>query len=125
MRAGRLRHIIAVRRPQSTLVRGSEVLTFVPYCNERAGIEPLRGNELLQSMQVNAELTTKIITRWSPQMEMVSASWIFAYKNPVTQEDVIYEVSAPPIHSQLGQRELIFMCKSGKNKPATHSGVIK
>lgn len=124
MRAGRLKHIVAVMRPQVTMVRGSEVKGYVLHCRERVGIEPLRGNELLQSMQINAELTTKIISRWAPQMEIVEADWIMVYKNPITKADVVYEISAPPVHNVLGNRELIFMCRSGKNKPAVHSGQI-
>ena len=125
MRAARLKHVVEIRCPQTTMVRGSEVLSFQLYCKERAGIEPLRGNELLQSMQVNSELTTKIITLWSPQLNIVEADWIIVSKNPVTSAETIYEISAPPIHSLLGHRELIFMCKSGKNKPSIHSGNIK
>lgn len=125
MRAARLKQVVEIRRPQSTMVRGSEVISFQHYCNERAGVEPLRGNELLQSMQVNPELTTKIITRWSPQLEIVEADWIMVITNPVTRAEVVYEISSPPVHSLLGHRELIFMCRSGKNNPAIHSGNIK
>jgi len=116
MRSGRLKHIVTLLRPTVTLLRGAEVKTFVKYCDERADIMPLRGQERLASMQVNAELTTKIVTRWSPTMELVESGWQIKWRNPTTKQDAVYEIDSPPINSGLSCKELIFMCKTN---PAT------
>ena len=117
MRAGRLKCIITFDRPISQMgAWNSENLVFESaFGGHHAAIEPLRGDELLRTMQINAELTTKIITRWSPILEQVTAKWRIRWRNPVTNQDVIYNIGAPPIRPQMGEREIHFMCKSGIN----------
>lgn len=117
MRAARLRHIVTVVRPQTVLDRGSARTTYVPYATSRAGIEPLRGNERLQSMQVNAEQTTRIVMRWDPKLELVEADWYIRWRNPVLNKDVYYGIASPPLLTNIAWRELIFMCRSGQDNP--------
>jgi len=118
MRAGRLKDLVTIVRPVTTLDRGSERTSYVQYCAAFAGIEPLRGNERLQSMQVNAEQTTRIVMRWEPRLELVEADWYITWKNPITLKLVYYGISAPPIHTNLNGREMTFMCRSGQDNPA-------
>lgn len=115
MRAGRLKFIVSFQRLQPTMVFGAEVKGFVHEFFERAAIEPLRGTELLASMQVNAEIKTRIVTRWSPKIEAVDATWTIVWKNAITKVDTVYEIVEPPINSTMARREMVFMCKSGTN----------
>jgi len=67
----------------------------------------------MRSGQILAELDTKIVIRWSPNVAVVSAKYRLRHaeqSNPTT-----YNIAAPPIHVNLGQREIELMCKSGVN----------
>lgn len=118
MRAGRLREIITFDEPVSAMGSwNDEILSFVPaIVGIRAAIEPLRGNENLNNGQITAELTTKIITRWSRNLARVTEKWRIRCYDPVLDKDVIYNIGQPPIQSLLNHREITFLCKSGVNQ---------
>ena len=116
MRAGRLKEIIWFDQPVSQLGTWNEDhLEFTPFFETRGGIEPIRGTEPFLTNQVNAEMTTKIVTRWSPNLNQVDSKWRIRHFDATANAFVIYNIGAPPIHTSLGQREMIFLCKSGLN----------
>lgn len=65
MRAGQLRHKLSIERPQTeTTASGhTKISSYDCIGTMRASIEPLRGREMLQAQQVNAETTHRIRAR--------------------------------------------------------------
>lgn len=116
MRAGRLRHRVIVERPEAARDdAGSEVLGWREIATVWAGIEPLRGSEALASAQVTAELDTRVVLRWSPLFEAQLTAKC-RVRHALKTSPVVYNVAAPPIHVNVGQREIQLLCKSGVNE---------
>lgn len=70
MRTGRLRHQVTIQTPIETkndfgelVVTWSNISTGV-----WVGIEPLRGREFFASKQTNAEIETRVVMRYRPDM---------------------------------------------------------
>jgi SPP1 family predicted phage head-tail adaptor len=65
MRSGRLRHQIRFERSTESQNEYNEVVnSWALLATAWAGVEPLRGNERLMAMQVQADADLKIITRY-------------------------------------------------------------
>lgn len=65
MRAGRLRHQIRFERSTETVNAYNEpVQTWSLLASAWVGIEPLRGNERIAAMQVQAAADVRIVTRY-------------------------------------------------------------
>lgn len=63
--AGRLRHRIVIQSPTETINSyGEREQTWATFATVWASIEPMRGRELLEAQQINAELSVKIRIRY-------------------------------------------------------------
>lgn len=115
MRAGRLRHQLIAEWPDTVRSdTGSESLIWRELITIRAGIEPIKGTERLIGNQILADLDTKIVVRWSPRVDEITAK--FRLRHPERSNPTIYNIAATPIHINLGRREVHFLCKSGVNR---------
>lgn len=68
MQAGRLRHRVELQRPDGTSRnRFNEArLNYTTAAHVWAAVEPLRGNEYMESQKLRAELTYRIRIRYYP-----------------------------------------------------------
>jgi len=76
MKIGRLRHRISIQKYVAARDSfGGELETWEDVANVWASIEPISGKEYFASQQVNAQVTTRIITRHiegiTPKMRVV------------------------------------------------------
>ena len=69
MRAGALRHLVAVMEP-STLkdAHGQRVLTFTQHSQRHASIEPLKQEERVAADRVQGVRTHRIVMRFHPDI---------------------------------------------------------
>lgn len=67
---GRLRHRITLRRPEWVRdpVSGARRQEMRPFAQRWATVEPLKGDERFQAMQVQAEVTHHIYMRYMPDI---------------------------------------------------------
>ena len=64
IRAGRLRHVIALERAVETQdATGAVEQTWVPYATRRASVEPLSGIELTAAQQQVPQVTHAVVIR--------------------------------------------------------------
>ena len=77
MRAGELRHQVALQAPAKTFdSEGQEVITWTTVATVRAAVVPLTGREYFETRAVNAELTHKVTIRYR---RGVKATWRVLY----------------------------------------------
>lgn len=64
MQAGKLRHVVTLRRAtESQNAAGEIVQSWADLATVRAEIVPLTGRELLDAKQIDAEMNTRIVIR--------------------------------------------------------------
>lgn len=111
MRAGRLRHRITIQRPEVTRSEtGAEIITWVTVIDRfPAEVAPLRGREYFQSDVQRADMDTKIIVRWMPQIQAMTAKW------RILHDGQIYNVYS---QANADNRNIMveIMAKTGVNK---------
>lgn len=109
MRAGRLRHMIQIEEAVTTAdSSGDPVTVWTAIGTTRADILPIRGREAVFGNQTLSEFDTKIIVRWSPLTELITA------KHRLTHQGTIFNVVSPA-HVAMGKEEIEILCKSGVN----------
>ena len=91
MRAGRLRHRVKIQAPFKDNAPGSGEITWNDYATVWASIEPLRGREFFEALQVNAEVTGKVIMRYlagvSPDMRILHGNRVFEILSIIDVEE--------------------------------------
>lgn len=103
MRAGRLRHRVKLQRATEACDdHGQPVKSWYTEATVPAGVEPLRGKELVAGNQTAAEATVRIVMRYRPD---VVADWRVVFG------DHIFEIVAPPLNPDYRNRELQLMCR--------------
>lgn len=104
MRAGRLRHRVDLERPSPTTNDYGEPETGWEFvARSWAAIEPLRGNERMQAMYIQAEANIRIILRWSTDVQDVDPSWRVVGRKT-------YDIKAV-MNIDERNREIHLMCK--------------
>jgi SPP1 family predicted phage head-tail adaptor len=87
MRAGKFRKIVSIEQPSRVAdAVGEMVPTWTPFAtNIYAEIEPLRGTEKLQAMQINASATDAVTIRYlpgvTPQMRITYGTRVLQIQN--------------------------------------------
>lgn len=119
MRAGKLRSRLIIERPNVTNDpdTNAELIAWDPVTTVWADIEPIvsiRGREVLLGDQVQAVIDMKITIRWSPLVDGVTAKW--RGRLATRYSEVIYNITAPPAQVNMGQREIVMLCKAGTNE---------
>ena len=110
MRAGRLRHRITLQQPTRTQnSMGEPVVSWSDVATVWAAVEPIKGSERLAADQLQAELDTRIVIRWSSDVSAISAAWRCVFGS------VIYNIAAPPVNRGQLNKDIELMCKSGVN----------
>ncbi len=108
MRAGRQRHRITLDAPvTSQNGTGEEIVAWTPVMTLWAAVEPLKGREQLIAQQILATSDTRIIIRWSPNVDQITEKW------RVRKQQTIYNI-LDVIPVNLNQREVHLMCETGK-----------
>jgi SPP1 family predicted phage head-tail adaptor len=82
MRAGRLRHRITIQEKSvSRNTYGEEQISWVDVATVWGAVEPLRGDEFIESARAGAEVTTRIVIRYrsgiQPEMRVVYGSHVY------------------------------------------------
>lgn len=108
--AGRFRHRLLIQKPVMVLdeTTGERVPDWQPVIEVWADIMPLRGKEALTGEQILADMNTRIVVRWSPILEEVTAAHRGLHQN------TIYNFVSLA-HINLDRREIEIMAKSGAN----------
>lgn len=118
MRAGKLNARLVIERPEvSQDDTGAELIAWVKVATVWAWIAPIisiRGREALMGDQVQAAVDVKITIRWSPHIDGMSAKWRVRFAK--RDNPIIYNISAPPAQVNMGQREVVLLCRAGVNK---------
>ncbi len=124
MRAGKLNSRLIIERPsisQDTASAepntGAELITWEKVGTVWALIAPIvsiRGREQLVSDQIQAPVDVKITMRWSAHIDGMSAKWRLRFAT--RDNPIIYNISAPPMQINMGQREIVVLCKVGLNE---------
>lgn len=103
MRAGKLRHTIAIERATSEPNEIGEMIpTWAPIATVAASIEPLTGREYYAAQSLQSEVTTKIRLRHLPGI---------LPSDRITHGAAIYDV-LEVIDPEMRNIELVLMCKS-------------
>lgn len=102
MNAGKLNHRITVQSKTAAAdTYGGETITWTTFATVWASIEPLRGNEFIESQRAGAELTTRIRVRYRSG---------YAPTMRVTWGTHVYDVEAVINVNEAG-RETQLMCR--------------
>lgn len=102
MRTGRLRHRIIIKsKTVSRGASGQENITWTTVATLWGSVEPLRGNEFLESMREGAEVTTRIVVRYYPSLDPVMRVYWGSH---------VYDILSI-INPDSRNRELQLMCK--------------
>ena len=73
MRAGRMRHVVCIQTPIEVPNEfGEPVKQWKEILKTWAGIEPLKGNEKFSAMQVQSEVDSRIVIRWSSCADQIT-----------------------------------------------------
>ena len=106
MRAGRLKHTIAIEQLDETQDSHGEPLnTWAPYITRRASVEPLLGREYFAARQDIAEVTTRFRLRYDSETRLITAKMRVSYNGQY------YDIESPPINVGEANKEIILMCK--------------
>ena len=102
MRAGRLRHRIAIQAAtESKGATGQTLRTWSTVTTVWAGIEPVKGEERLAAQGVAAKLTHRVILRYGAYASLTSAHrFLFGSR--------IFEIVAPPVNRD--ERNIEWLC---------------
>lgn len=118
MRAGKLNARLVIERPDvSRDDTGAELITWRKVATVWASIAPIvsiRGSEALVGDLVQAQINVKITIRWSPRIDGMSAKWRVRFAT--RDNPIVYDIAAPPAQVNMGQREVVLLCKSGLNE---------
>jgi head-tail adaptor len=79
-----------------------------------APIAPPRGREILAEGIVQDQVDVQVTIRWSPLIDAMSAKWRMRF--PAADNPIVYNIASPPVQSDMGQRQVIVMCKAGLNE---------
>lgn len=91
VRAGQLRHRVALQRPVSTRNSFGEVtLAWETYAERWAAVEPISGRERLLAAQVQAQLTHRVLLR--PLDVTVSPRDQVAYRGRVLKVEAVRDL---------------------------------
>lgn len=118
MRAGKLNSRLVIERPDvSRDDTGAEITAWRRVATVWALIAPIvsvRGREALLADQVHADIDVKITIRWSPRIDGMSAKWRVRFAT--RDNPIVYNIAAPPAQVNMGQREVVLLCRSGTNE---------
>jgi len=109
MRAGKLRHRIAVDKP--VVVRddtGDSVSTWVTQTIVWGSIEHLNGRETMLASQITADMTTRITLRWSNKISNLNPKWRLRHGNTV------YSILSA-LNVEEKNESFLIIANSGKN----------
>ena len=105
MRAGRLNQRITFqRRTESLDAYREDVGTWTDLVEVAAGVEPIRGKEFFAALQVQSDITTLIVVRYSSDVSGITA------KDRIVHGSDTYDIAGPPINVNSRNKELHFMC---------------
>lgn len=69
MRAARQRHLVEFQRATETAnAFGEPVQTWATISSDWCAVEPLKGNEKFEAMQVQTDIDTRIVARWHKKL---------------------------------------------------------
>lgn len=88
---------------------GGTITTWTDLGTVWASVEPIGGREALRAGQLLAEMDTRIIVRWSPLVEGLTA------KDRIVRGTTIYNIVRPPADRRMGHKQVEIMCNSGIN----------
>ena len=116
MRVARLHNRIVVERPVvSRGTAGEEIMTWSRFGMLWAAIEPvvslLAARDVVTPVQVLAEGRVLVTLRWSPHAAKIDSTYRF--RSALRGDATIYSISGPPIHINMGNREIRFNCATG------------
>jgi SPP1 family predicted phage head-tail adaptor len=87
VRAGRLRHLVQFQRATETSnTLGEPVQTWATISTDWCAVEPLRGNEKFEALQVQTDIDTRIITRWHKKIATLTT------KDRVLYGAIVYDI---------------------------------
>lgn len=107
MRSGKLRHRVTIKEKSvSQNAFGEEVITWTDVVTLWARISPLRGREYIEARQVQADVTTKIVTRHYPGI---------GPSMRVVHNGRTFEIVAPPINPDERDIQMELLCREEIN----------
>ncbi len=87
MRAGRLRHLVQFQRATETTNNfGEPVQTWATISTDWCAVEPLKGNEKFDALQVQTDIDTRIIARWHKRIAKLTT------KDRILYGDIVYDI---------------------------------
>lgn len=105
MRAGRLHDRVTFqRRTESLDAYREDTGTWSDVATVAAAVEPLRGKEFFNALQVQSDITTLIIVRYSSDVSGITS------KDRIVHGSDTYDIAGPPINVNSRNKELQFMC---------------
>lgn len=110
MRAGALRHLVAVQRPATVEMQdtaGQVIGDPVTVASAMASIEQLSARERFVVAQDVATATHRIRVYWAPELAAMDASWSVLFGARV------FKLVAPPNNVLERNRELELLCEEG------------
>lgn len=107
LRAGNLRHRVAIEQQVTETDSSGAVETFWEYVTTVwASIDDVSGRELLLAEQVQSGVSTRIVTRFRPEIEASMR---------VKHNGVIYNIEAIISDPDSGREYLTLQCSTGLN----------
>lgn len=108
MKFGDLRHRLEIQTPvvSQDSTTGEELTTWTTLATVWASIAPIRGRELLRGDQIVADVDTRLIVRWSPLLDDLTA------KHRGVHQGTVFDFKNI-IHLKLGQQAIEILAKSG------------
>lgn len=87
MRVGRRRRLVEFQRAtETTNALGEPVQAWAVLAMDWCAVEPLRGNEKFEAMQVQTDIDTRIIARWHKKIATLNT------KDRVVMGSVVYDI---------------------------------
>jgi SPP1 family predicted phage head-tail adaptor len=73
VRAGRQRHLVEFQRATETAnAFGEPIKTWETLTTDWCAVEPLKGNEKFEAMQVQTDIDTRIVARWHKKLSTLT-----------------------------------------------------
>lgn len=109
MNIGRLRHRVVIEAPVETQdASGDPVITWAHVATAWAAVEPIKGREATFGNQTLEERDTRIVVRWSPLIDTLSAKYRLRHRQDIYNIVNLAEVD-------MAHKSVEILCKSGVN----------
>ena len=108
MQTGKLRHLIIFQRPvESQNDTGEVTINYQDEYTRYARVSPLRGQEIINAIELESDIDYKIETRYDSALEEITPKWRIKFKNIFIDITSVINVEERNIKLEILGRNLV------------------